>query len=1200
MKLANVDFPKPLLDALRDNNLVVFAGAGVSMGKPACLPNFCSLTKVIAERSNKVRDEKENLEQFLGRLHDDGVEIYDIAKKVLSPEGLKPTSLHQDLLRLYHKDGPVHLVTTNFDILFEEAAGGLFNDTPPVFCAPALPLGRKFNGIVHVHGSIANADEMILTDTDFGRAYLNEGWARRFLVELYNNFTILFVGYSHSDTVMNYLVRALPPQREGLQRYALVRKSIADHRRWKHLKIETIPYPQYDENDHSELDKAISKLADYVRRGMVGWQREISAIADKPPQELNEEDEGIIAHALEDETKTEFFTKSASHPDWIEWLDKRGRLTPLFGTGQLQHSDRNLSWWLVNRYLENHPKLMFLLISRHRTRLHPTFWEHIARKIGSSDETLSDTAMLSQWIALLLSTAPEDGETPDGSYVFTSNLLAMIAQRCIPYKMIEEVLLIFDAMIRSRLLIEENHYLPRGETEEDLEIREAFQISLDVPLVGEYDELNKVWEERLRPNLPKIAQRLLERVIRCLENQYFFHRTLGRATRLLERASTLRSAIESHDQNVRGHDTDVVIDVARECLDWLATHEPNVAAQWCNRLAKSDSPLQRRLAVHSLSKRKDLTPDKKIQWLLENIDLHEYSIHHEVYQAVRHAYPRASVDCRMALIERVQSYQFPHAEHPDNRELTAKEQFDWFHWLHIAKLDCSFAKQAMDEVLMEYPNFTTRGLREYPEFTSYIQSGHVDIPSPLTLEDLPATPTADSITQFSPREGATLREEIENLKERIKQDFDEGLNVANTLAEAGQWDGYQWRVLINTWTEMELDLNKHRQVLKWFAKTELYSKYSYEIADWLYALVKDGGLSYAFGLLPEANAIAVALWQNLDRTVSIDAKQGWHNQSVQYPVWGLTHFWLASASLWRQQQDPKPPTLSEDYRRFLLEIIRDSSPIGGLGKSILASRLAFLLAVDEEWTREHLLPLFDLDNADFQAAWDGFVTEGRISPPAAEALEQLFLKAVTRISTQLYNQRYEFVECYIVMLIYVVDEVLSKWIPQLFEHDQPLPVNSERTLLRGDDHTIPEIIALKLTKCLKHMDDSEKQELWQRWLKDYWQDRLNGKPAPLTPDEANLMLDWLPELNTKFPEAVDLAINMPPPSLKHARIFACLVTNETWQNHPEAVAKLLLYLWDCNIPIHRHSAVLTIIVALLELNISSELKQKLEEIKIQL
>ena len=141
MKLANVDFPKPVLDALRDNKLVVFAGAGVSMGEPACLPDFCSLTKEIAERSNKVGDEKENLEQFLGRLHDDGVEVYEIAKKALSPEGLKPTPLHQELLRLYRKDLPVHLVTTNFDLLFEQAAEEVFDNAPPIFCAPALPLG---------------------------------------------------------------------------------------------------------------------------------------------------------------------------------------------------------------------------------------------------------------------------------------------------------------------------------------------------------------------------------------------------------------------------------------------------------------------------------------------------------------------------------------------------------------------------------------------------------------------------------------------------------------------------------------------------------------------------------------------------------------------------------------------------------------------------------------------------------------------------------------------------------------------------------------------------------------------------------------------------------------------------------------------------------------------------------------------------
>ena len=51
MKLANVDFPKPLLDALRDNKLVVFAGAGVSIGEPARLPDFCTLTEIIAQNA---------------------------------------------------------------------------------------------------------------------------------------------------------------------------------------------------------------------------------------------------------------------------------------------------------------------------------------------------------------------------------------------------------------------------------------------------------------------------------------------------------------------------------------------------------------------------------------------------------------------------------------------------------------------------------------------------------------------------------------------------------------------------------------------------------------------------------------------------------------------------------------------------------------------------------------------------------------------------------------------------------------------------------------------------------------------------------------------------------------------------------------------------------------------------------------------
>ena len=640
----------------------------------------------------------------------------------------------------------MRLVTTNFDRLFEHVVKEIFDDALEVFHAPALPLGHQFSGVIHVHGCICHHDQMVLTDRDFGRAYLNEGWARRFLLGLFDTFTILFVGYSHSDTVMNYLVRALPPQREGLQRYALVSKSIADHRRWKHLKIETIPYPQH-ENDHRELDEAVSKLADYVRRGMVGWQREISAIADKPPHELNEEDEGIIAHALEDETKTEFFTNNASHPDWIEWLDKREHLTPLFGNGQLRDSDKILSWWLVDQYLENHPDLIFLLIGRHRTRVHPRFWDHIARKVGRDNETSPNTTILSQWITLLLSTAPEEGETPDKKgYVFTRDRLATIARRCITHQMIEEVLLIFDAMIRSRLSIRENHYLPRSETEEDFQFRKAFQIRLDVPLVGQHEQLDELWKAGLKLNLSQVAKPLLDRVVIRLEEQYLTLRTWGKTHGTWDPISDGRPAIEPHEKNLDTREIDVLINTARECLEWLVTNQGAMAAQWCNWYAASEVPLLRRLAVHGLSRRADLSPDDQIQWLLEYTDLQDSAIRHEVYQAVRHAYPNASDDCRMALIEKVQSYVFPNAEHPDFRKLSAQIQFDWLHWLHDTKPDCPFAQQAMDEVLAEYPQLIPR---EYPDFTSW-RPGYegVEISSLLTPETLLANHPSDLLGEL--------------------------------------------------------------------------------------------------------------------------------------------------------------------------------------------------------------------------------------------------------------------------------------------------------------------------------------------------------------------------------------------------------------------------------------------------------------------
>ena len=1200
MKFGKADFPHDLLDDLHNNKVVVFAGAGVSMGKPACLPNFESLTKMIAKGAGESKSKSENNEQFLGRLYDRDVKVHQLAKNELSRKGLKPTPLHRDLLKLYRKDQSIRLVTTNFDLLFEQSAQSMYDTTPEVFHAPMLPFGHQLNGIVHIHGSITYPDQMILTDRDFGRAYLREASVTRFLLDLYDKYTFLFVGYSHSDTVVNYLVRSLPAK-ASLSLYALIPDSEdADHRHWDHLGINKIPYPNHD-NDHRELNEAITKLAILVQRRMVDWRRDISVIAEKQPNDLDKEAMELIDYALKDKIKAEFFTKSASHPEWIDWLDKRGHLTPLFGNGILLDSHKILAFWLADRFLKDHSHSLFLLICRHNMPLNPTLWNYIAQKIGRDDGSSLDTTILSRWTTLLLSTAPAEGETPDGGHVYTSNCLTEIARRCSAHEMVNEVLLIFGAMIRTSASITESQYRPLDETDMDL------QLSLKIRMVGKSDDLDILWKEGMKPLLPTIAQPLLERAIHCLKMQYTFYETWGRATPSSDPVSPMRSAIEPHEQDEqRGrNETDVLIDAARDCLDWLAPHKPDVAAQWCSRLVASDPPLLRRLAVHSLSQRTDLTPDGNIQWLLEHVDVHDNTIHHEVYQAVRQAYPEASADCRMAFIERVQSYRFPHEENPYIEEITARAHFHWFDWLRRADSACSLVKQALDNVMMQYPDFKPK---DHPDFTSWIESGWIGpsrVPSVDELLEKSPSYWPDRLLSIEGAEeqGPTRAGLIQNLSDATRRDFDWSLGMASALGASGKWDVYPWSALINSWLQMDLEEDQYLRVFAWLENTQLYPKHNREIADALYALVKKGGPSYALPLLPKANRIAEELWNHLDRNVSVDEKHGWFNQSAKYPVWGLVNFWLNSFSLWRQHEASAPTALSEDYRRPLMEIIKDASPIGALGKSILASQLRYLLGADEEWTRKHFLPLFELDSTDFQAVWDGFVATGSLSPPVVEALKELFLKAVTRINTELRYQRRGFVECYTVMLIYAVDDVLDTWIPELFAFgsQQSQQANREPTLVRDDSSTIPEIVALKVCKCLQHMSASQSQELWERWLKEYWQNRIYGiPPVPFTATEAGIMLQWLPELKKGFPEAVDLAIQMQTPSLQHTTIFASLITAKTWQVYPEAVAKLLIYLWGCNIPVwHRHSLP-QIITPLLKADISRERRQKLEDIKIQL
>ena len=135
------------------------------------------------------------------------------------------------------------------------------------------------------------------------------------------------------------------------------------------------------------------------------------------------------------------------------------------------------------------------------------------------------------------------------------------------------------------------------------------------------------------------------------------------------------------------------------------------------------------------------------------------------------------------------------------------------------------------------------------------------------------------------------------------------------------------------------------------------------------------------------------------------------------------------------------------------------------------------------------------------------------------------------------------------------------------------------------------------------MSEAEQQECWQHWLKRYWENRLQGVLDALEAGEIAQMLEWLPHLTSVFPEAVDLAVQIPQRSLQNCWVIEELSIsdeNDLWQRHPESVAKLLIYLWECDLPRSSWYSARDLIDQLILLDISPERRQELQEIRIQL
>ena len=329
--------------------MVFFCGAGLSAGTG--LPTFPDLVQELdeilnpnsADRFGKGRTDYDRMLSELESGFTPGL-MREHVRRILSESPRDPKGVlssdevlenHRNILRLAAiHGGGTRLVTTNFDDRFLLAANGmsiLHDDAPKL----PVPEASGWASLVHLHGRICNGgnlNDLVLNSGDFGRAYLSEGWARRFVVRLMRHWPVAFVGYRLDDPPMRYLMDAVYDRRgdsKGFERaFALVGCEAGEEgkrrREWEDKWVVPILYNKA--NNHESLREVLDNLARL--KGEPDYRAKLAIRGvDKAPDDENGDNGRRVVWALRDPVAAEGFAEKKAFPEagdenkFIRWLD---------------------------------------------------------------------------------------------------------------------------------------------------------------------------------------------------------------------------------------------------------------------------------------------------------------------------------------------------------------------------------------------------------------------------------------------------------------------------------------------------------------------------------------------------------------------------------------------------------------------------------------------------------------------------------------------------------------------------------------------------------------------------------------------------------------------------------------------------------------------------------------------------------------
>lgn len=690
MQFGGVRIPDALLEATLSGDLVIFAGAGVSAPEPVELPLFNDLVDRIKtavdpggflrERECKFDKEgdviyTETPEQYLSFLEHEGQDVRKACSSLVNPCG-NFNNIHANIIKTFNIDSCVRLVTTNFDNCFENALDEIGRKCK-YYSSPALPLGKNVDGLVHLHGTYNDKDSMIVTAEDYGNAYVSNGWTSRFLVDLFKSYTVLFVGYSCNDSLVDYLTRSISSEISG-RSFVLCKESDVDN--WRMRGVEPIVFA-----DFNELPKVFEDLSAFSESSLTDKVMRLQNVCRL--KEKSQDDEELITSLLKypDEEDRYIFTfefcRNSKCVADLQLLKNTG-LVSFLTSAKLTREESALLGWSIKEFAVGEMHAFQEFCAEFINQLSPSFYTNLFWRLATSDVPES---IIGSWLPWL--------ESAD-----------YLTQRQCEYHLVEiakraKSPSIFLAIIRILLRVNicASHSTFLGPATEATTVATSdYHVKDLLPIVSETSA--------------SIRQSIFEFCFYQIERAYSIESNCGTKTDYFDGLCYGRSSIAPHEQDefcsgIEG----ILIDVARESVD------ESFCISAIQKCMSSKYALLIRLGLW-IKVEYDCSGDD-LTFIEQNDLLSDHYLRHEVFVLLKKAFQLASPEQRDSFVQYMSSRLIEGDQH---------SEYDCYNicvWLLDGDQTYSALAELQKSITTRNPNFAPR---EHPDLTHYMSSGFVD------------------------------------------------------------------------------------------------------------------------------------------------------------------------------------------------------------------------------------------------------------------------------------------------------------------------------------------------------------------------------------------------------------------------------------------------------------------------------------------